>query len=75
MIEIETCKLVEGWRKGGGNMEEGLWWRRSVEVTCGGRYGGKNLYGRNETIINKQYFNHEARQLGERNLERRGRNN
>ena len=42
---ILTMKQVsqdsQDWSRGGGSMEEGLLGRRSVEVICGGRYGGK----------------------------------
>ena len=61
----------ETWWEDEGNIKAQVWWRRSVEVTCGGRYGGKNMYVLNDNIINKHYFNYEGRQLGEQNLEGR----
>ena len=61
------------WREDRGNIKAKIWWRRIVKGTSGERYGGKNLYLFNETNVNKHNFNYEGRQLGERNLERRGR--
>ena len=36
MIEVRQDSRT--WRRGGGNMEEGVWWRRGLEETWGGRY-------------------------------------
>ena len=33
----EDSKENEIWREGGGNIKAHVWWRRSVEATCGGR--------------------------------------
>ena len=52
------------WREGGGNIKAQVWWRKSVDATCGGGKEAKNLClwrkkkrMREETIIDKHYFN------------------
>ena len=38
---IELSKETQNWREGGGKVEVTSCGWRKVEVTCGGRYGGK----------------------------------
>ena len=50
-------------------MEEGVYWRRSLEETCEGSYGGKNtdLWRENElkvTILQKHYFDYDGSVAG-----------